>query len=91
MSRNKRWWMASLVPSTGSGNIPLILVLVRHLQSCFFLADKFPSTTFWFSLQWINIFPDPSACSAGSVSGVCIPEDESANTGTNYPVGPSYL
>lgn len=68
--------------STGGGNLPLTLVLVRLLHSCFFLADKFPSNTFCFSLQWINLFPDPSACTAGSVSGVCIPEDEGANGGT---------
>lgn len=80
--------MGCLVPTTGGGNVPLTLVLVRHLHSCFFLADKFPSTRFCFSLQWINLFPDPSACTAGFVSGVCIPEDEGANGGTRCLVGP---
>uniref|UniRef100_A0A8C3D9Q4 Uncharacterized protein n=1 Tax=Corvus moneduloides TaxID=1196302 RepID=A0A8C3D9Q4_CORMO len=42
MSRNKHWRMGCLAPSTGGGNVPLTLVLVRHLHSWFFLADKLP-------------------------------------------------
>lgn len=91
MSRNKRCWVGCLVPSTGNWWEHPVDFSPWKAAPQLLLADGFPRPRFLSLLQWVSLFPDSAACSAGSMSGVCTPEDEGANGVTRCPVGPSSL